>query len=73
MGTPRYFKVYFRSIFCSVAVLAATNSEPNGALLKTRMKPSSSSNSAPAMMNVFHVCRLPSRHFLYQVSKGQGC
>ena len=28
MGTPRYFKVYFRSTICSVAVLAATNSEP---------------------------------------------
>ena len=53
MGTPRYFNVYLRSIFCSVIVLAATNSEPYGALLKTRMKPSSSSNSAPAMMNSF--------------------
>ena len=28
MGTPKYFKVYLRSIICSVAVLAATNSEP---------------------------------------------
>ena len=28
MGTPRYFKVYLRSIICSVAVLAVTNSEP---------------------------------------------
>ena len=28
MGTPKYLKVYLRSILCSVAVLAATNSEP---------------------------------------------
>ena len=28
MGTPRYLKVYLRSIICSVAVLAATNSKP---------------------------------------------
>ena len=28
MGTPRYLSVYQRSIICSVAVLAATNSEP---------------------------------------------
>ena len=28
MGTPRYLKVYLRSMICSVAVLAATNSEP---------------------------------------------
>ena len=28
MGTPRYLKVYLRSIICSVAVLAVTNSEP---------------------------------------------
>ena len=28
MGTPRYFKVYLRSIICSVDVFAATNSEP---------------------------------------------
>ena len=28
LGTPRYIKVYLRSIICSVAVLAATNSEP---------------------------------------------
>ena len=28
MGTRRYLKVYLRSIICSVAVLAATNSEP---------------------------------------------
>ena len=28
MGTPRYLNVFLRSIVCSVAVLAATNSEP---------------------------------------------
>ena len=28
MGTPKYLRVYLRSIICSVAVLAATNSEP---------------------------------------------
>ena len=28
MGTPRYLKLYLRSIICSVVVLAATNSEP---------------------------------------------
>ena len=28
MGTLKYLKVYLRSIICSVAVLAATNSEP---------------------------------------------
>ena len=28
MGTPRYLKVYLRSIICSVAVWAATNSDP---------------------------------------------
>ena len=28
MGTPRYFKVYLRSIISSFAVFAATNSEP---------------------------------------------
>ena len=28
MGTPRYLSVFLRSIICSVAVLAATNSEP---------------------------------------------
>ena len=27
MGTPRYLSVFLRSIICSVAVLAATNSE----------------------------------------------
>ena len=27
-GTPRYLSVFLRSIICSVAVLAATNSEP---------------------------------------------
>ena len=27
MGTPNYLKVYLRSIICSVAVLAAINSE----------------------------------------------
>ena len=28
MGTPIYLKVYLRSIICSIAVLAVTNSEP---------------------------------------------
>ena len=28
MGAPRYLKVYLMSMICSVAVLAATNSEP---------------------------------------------
>ena len=28
MGTPRYLSVFLRSIICSVAVLAATNTEP---------------------------------------------
>ena len=28
MGTPRYLSVYLMSISCSVAVLAATNSDP---------------------------------------------
>ena len=28
MGTPNYLSVFLRSIFCSVAVSAATNSEP---------------------------------------------
>ena len=28
MGTPRYPSVFLRSIICSVAALAATNSEP---------------------------------------------
>ena len=28
MGTPKYLNVSLRSIICSVAVLAATNSEP---------------------------------------------
>ena len=28
MGIPRYLTVFLRSIICSVAVLAATNSEP---------------------------------------------
>ena len=28
MGTPRYLSMFLRSIICSVAVLAATNSEP---------------------------------------------
>ena len=28
MGTPRYLSVFLRSMICSVAVLAATNSEP---------------------------------------------
>ena len=28
MGSPRYLSVFLRSIICSVAVLAATNSEP---------------------------------------------
>ena len=28
MGTPRYLRVCLRSIICSVAVLAATNSDP---------------------------------------------
>ena len=28
MGTPRYISVFQRSMICSVAVLAATNSEP---------------------------------------------
>ena len=27
MGTPRYLSVFLRSMICSVAVLAATNSE----------------------------------------------
>ena len=27
-GTPRYLSVFLRSIICSVAILAATNSEP---------------------------------------------
>ena len=27
-GTPRYLRVFLRSMICSVAVLAATNSEP---------------------------------------------
>ena len=29
MGTPRYLKVYLSSTICSVALLAATNSEPS--------------------------------------------
>ena len=32
MGTPRYLKVYLRSTICSVAVLPATNSEPDVAV-----------------------------------------
>ena len=28
MGTPGYLSVFLRSMICSVAVLAATNSEP---------------------------------------------
>ena len=28
MGTPRYIRVHLMSIICSVAVLAATNSDP---------------------------------------------
>ena len=28
IGTPRYLSVYLMSIICSVAVLAATNSDP---------------------------------------------
>ena len=28
MGTPRYLNVYLMSMICSVAVLAATNSDP---------------------------------------------
>ena len=28
MGTPRYLSMFLRSMICSVAVLAATNSEP---------------------------------------------
>ena len=28
MGTPRYLRVYLISMICSVAVLAATNSDP---------------------------------------------
>ena len=28
MGAPRYLNVYLMSMICSVAVLAATNSEP---------------------------------------------
>ena len=28
MGTPRYLRVYLKSMICSVAVLAATNSDP---------------------------------------------
>ena len=28
IGTPRYLSVFLRSMICSVAVLAATNSEP---------------------------------------------
>ena len=28
MGTPRYLSVFLRSMICSVALLAATNSEP---------------------------------------------
>ena len=31
MGTPRYLSVFLRSTICSVAVFAATNSEPYGA------------------------------------------
>ena len=34
MGTPRYLSVFLRSIICSVAVLAATNSEPYVAVSK---------------------------------------
>ena len=32
MGTPRYLSVCLRSMICSVAVLAATNSEPHVAV-----------------------------------------
>ena len=32
MGTPRYPRVFLRSMICSVAVLAATNSEPQVAV-----------------------------------------
>ena len=32
MGTPRYLSVFLRSIICSVADLAATNSEPYAAV-----------------------------------------
>ena len=32
MGTPRYLSVFLRSMICSVAVLAATNSEPDVAV-----------------------------------------
>ena len=28
IGTPRYLSVFLRSMICSIAVLAATNSEP---------------------------------------------
>ena len=28
MGTPKYLRVYLWSIICSVAIMAATNSEP---------------------------------------------
>ena len=32
MGIPRYLNVFLRSMICSVAVLAATNSEPHVAI-----------------------------------------
>ena len=32
LGTPRYLSVFLRSMISSVAVLAATNSEPYGAV-----------------------------------------
>ena len=32
MGAPRYLKLCLMSMICSVAVLAATNSEPYGAV-----------------------------------------
>ena len=32
MGTPRYLSMFLRSMICSVAVLAATTSEPNVAV-----------------------------------------
>ena len=56
MGTPRYFKVYLRSMICSVAILAATNSEPYRALLKTRMKSSSSSKLSTCYDDEFFMC-----------------
>ena len=57
MGTPKYLKLYLRSIICSVAVLGATNSEP----YKTGFYPSPKS-----LWSCTHVNSCQKLHTIYQ-------